>query len=707
MLEARSVAVVGASRRPGSAGDTMVSELQVGGFNGPIYPVNPGYEEVRGLRCYPSLAELPEPVDLVILGVKNALLESQLELAGDNGARAAVIFASCLEEEPRETPLAQRLRALADSYSIALCGGSGMGFLNLDSNLRALAFPERDDLRSGPITWLSHSGSVFTALLHNQRGLRFNLAVSAGMELTTTVADYLRYSLELESTRLVAMFLETVRDPVGFREGLRLANERDVPVVILKIGKEDRARELVVAHSGALAGADGAYEALFREYGVIRVDNLDEMVDTLELFAAGRRAPTGGLSAIHDSGGERAHLIDVAAEIGTPLADISDTTKQRMAAVLDPGLPAVNPVDAWGTGHNSESIYKECMRALLDDDDTAALAFVMDLSDELHEDGGGYTGDVAQEIWNETDKPFAVLSNLGCAIPEKSAANVRGYGIPLLEGTATGLAAFRNLFAHAAFAALPEKEHQPVEPVTTEIRDRWRARLASGETWTEFDGLELLADYGIPTARSETAESSREALEAAERLGWPVVIKTAAEISHKSDQGGVVVGVEDAAALEAAYDDLSTRLGSRVLVQEMAPTGVELALGTVLDPQFGPLVMVAAGGVWVELLEDRAFALPSLDTARAERLLAELAINKLLAGARGSEPADRGAIVATIVRLSLLAVDMGEGLAALDINPLIAGPEGCMAVDALVVPKAPAAVERERPDADKKRRCTG
>ncbi|MCP3998110.1 MAG: CoA-binding protein, partial [bacterium] len=266
MLEARSVAVVGASRRPGSAGETMVSELQIGGFTGPIYPVNPGYDEVLGLRCYPSLAELPEPADLVILGVKNALLESQLELAGENGARAAVIFASCVEEtahicpppgepnvgpppgEPREQPLAKRLAALAEAHSIALCGGNGMGFLNLDRNLRALAFPERDDLRPGPITWLSHSGAVFTALLHNQRGLRFNLAVSSGMELTATVADYLRYSLGLESTRLVAMFLETVRDPEGFRRALRLANRRDVPVVVLKIGKQARARELVVAH---------------------------------------------------------------------------------------------------------------------------------------------------------------------------------------------------------------------------------------------------------------------------------------------------------------------------------------------------------------------------------------------------------------------------------------------------------------------------
>jgi len=677
----------------------MISELQVGGFGGPIYPVNPGYDEVLGLRCYASLAELPEAVDLVILGVKNALLESQLELAGESlesqlelagesGARAAVIFASCVDEKPGERPLASRLTAIAEAYDMALCGGSCMGFVNLGANLRALAYPEREDLQPGSITWFSHSGSVFTALLHNQRGLRFNLSVSAGMELATTVSDYLRYSLELESTRLVAMFLETVRDPDGFREGLRLANERDVPVVVLKIGKEDRARELVVAHSGALAGTDGAYEALFREYGVIRAANLDEMADTLELLGAGRRASCGGLAAVHDSGGERAHLIDVAAEVGTPLAEISIETQRRMAAVLDPGLPAVNPLDAWGTGHAADRIFLECMRAMLDDESTAALAFVMDLADELH-DENFETGDMVEQIFGETEKPFAVLSNFGDSIPERCAVALRGAGIPLLEGTATGLAAFRNLFARATFAALPDREESPVDPVSSEVRERWRRRFAPGAAWSEHDGLALLRDYGIPTASSEIAESSRQAVEIAERLGWPVAVKTAAVISHKSDQGGVIVGVEDAAALEAVYEDLSSRLGPRVLVQEMAPAGVELALGTVLDPQFGPLVMVAAGGVWVEILDDRALALPPLDRPRAERLLAELAVNKLLAGVRGAAPADRTSIIDALVRLSVLAADMGDRLAALDVNPLIASSNGCMAVDALVVPNEP------------------
>lgn len=687
MLAARSVAVVGASERPGSAGHTMVSELKIGGFAGSIYPVNPGYEAVQDLKCYASLDQLPEAVDLVILGVKNSLLESQLQLAADCGTRAAVIFASCYEEPRDGVPLlSQRLAEIAKTHGMSVCGGNGMGFFNLENGLRALAYPEIADLEPGPITWLSHSGSAFTAMTHNQRRLRFNLAVSAGMELATTVSDYMKYALELESTGMIAIFLETVRDPQGFRQALALANAKDVPVVVLKTGREALARQLVVAHSGGLAGEDGAYEAVFREYGVTRVANLGEMVDALELFCGGRAAAAGGLAAIHDSGGERAHLIDVAAEVGVPLAKLSAATVNRLSAALEPGLPAVNPVDAWGTGANYETIFCECMRALLADPDTAALGFVVDLADYIHDAGQGYDR-MAADIFQETDKPVAVLSNLPASIPLDSATLIRQAGVPLLEGTATGLRAFRALFERRDFAALPP--FAAAEPVGAEVRDRWRQRLHAATPWGEREGLALLRDYGIPVAESETADSVQAALAAAERLGWPVVLKTAvADIAHKSDVGGVIIGLANAPAFEDACNELIGRLGASVLVQRMAPKGVELALGIVRDEQFGPLVMVATGGVLVEIIRDRAFALPPLDAPRAEHLLSGLTARKLLEGVRGAAPADGEAVIAAIVRLSVLAADLGDLIDGLDINPLIAGPDGCWATDALVVPRS-------------------
>lgn len=682
MLGARSVALVGASEREGSPGRTMVEQLVRGGFDGPVYPVNPKYGAVMGLRCYPSIGDVPEPVDLVLLGVPNPVLEEQLGAAAAAGAGSAVIFASAHEDSrPGIPPLTDRLAAIAEEAGMAICGANCMGFLNVERRLRALAFAERDDLEPGPIAWISHSGSAFSALLHNERGLRFNLAVSAGQELTTSVADYIDHVLDLSSTGAVALFLETVRDPSAFRAALGKAEERDVPVVALKVGREAEAVQLVEAHSGALAGEDAAYEALFEAQGVVRVRTLDEMAETLELLVAGRRAHRGGLTTIHDSGGERALFIDAAADAGVPFARISEATRKRLEAVLEPGLPAVNPLDAWGTGREYERIFLECSRALLDDPDTAALAFVVDLSGEDLEPG--YL-EVALEIFPETEKPYAVLCNLTSAIAPEAARTLRDRGIPVLEGTAGGLAAFRHLFALRDHRALPPTGDP--EPVTDEVRSRWLERLGSPEPWTEVEGLRLLAGYGIPTVPAEAAAHLDEALVVAEEVGWPVALKTA-QAAHKSDADGVRLGIEDPGAFRDAYRDLAARLGPRVTVAAMAPRGVELALGLVRDEQFGPLVLVAAGGILIEVVRDRRMALPPLDEVRARRMLDRLAVRPLLDGVRGAPPADAESVVQALVRLSALALDLGEHIAALDVNPLMVGPDGCVAVDALVIPR--------------------
>ena len=687
MLEARSVAVVGASAREGSVGNQSVVELIEGGFDGRIVPVNPKYDEVLGLPCVGSLVQIGEPVDLVILAVSNALLEEQLRLAAEAGAGSAVIFASGYEE-PLEgvPPLVERLATIARGAGMAVCGGNCMGFANLQLRVRALGFYEPKDAPVGGVTFLSHSGSAFSAMIHNDRALGLNLAVSAGQEFVTTVADYLRYALGLESTKAIGLFIETVRDPDGFRQALAIANERDVPVVALKVGREERTRELVEAHSGALAGEDGAYEALFDAYGVSRVESLDEMGDTLALFAAGRRAGPGGLASVHDSGGERALLVDAAASVGVPLAEISDETSKRMESLLDPGLPPVNPLDFWGTGKDAHEIVTGCVRALLEDDAVAALAFSVDLTSEDYPEMGYIA--MARETFPETDKPFAMLSNFSSGIDRTDAKLLEGDGIPVLEGTLTGLAAFRHLFAYRDFRA--RAPITGVSPVSDEVRERWVGRLSNGEPFDELEGLGLLADYGIPVVESVRADTLEDAIAAAERLGFPVAVKTAAPgVQHKSDVGGVRLGVDDSPSLEDAYMDLERRLGQQVTVAPMAPPGVEVALGIVRDPQFGPVVLVGAGGVLVEVLKDRRLALPPLDEARARSMIDRLEVRPLLNGVRGQPRADVDALAGAIVALSWLAHDSGHHLEALDANPIICGRNGCLAVDALVIPRRP------------------
>src|SRR5215216_4128716 len=313
-----------------------------------------------------------------------------------------------------------------------------MGFFNLEQSLRVCGYPEPAELPAGPVAVVSHSGSVFSALLHNDRGLRFNLVVSAGNELVTSAA-YLDHALELPSTRVVALFLETVREPAAFRAALAKAAARAIPVVALKVGQGRAARAMVAAHSGALAVEDGAYQALFDAYGVSRVATLDELADTCELLA-GRRAHPGGLAAIHDSGGERAHLLDVAERLRVPLAEISGATRRKLAAVLEHGLPATNPLDAWGTGNDADQIFATCIQALLEDPATAALALNLDLTTRPTPDTS-YTG-LATEAAATTGKPVAVIANLASAVDRTEAAALRAAGVPVLEGTATGLAAF-------------------------------------------------------------------------------------------------------------------------------------------------------------------------------------------------------------------------------------------------------------------------
>jgi acetate---CoA ligase (ADP-forming) len=682
MLEARSVAVVGASPRFDTPGNYMVKQLMIGGFSGEMAAVNPRYDEVEGIACYPSLGEVPFVPDLVLLGVGNRLLERQMEAAARCGARGVVVFASGLEEPPRDPPLIGRLRSIAAEAGMAVCGANCMGFANVERGLRALAFEERADLEPGNVAWISHSGSAFSALLHAERGIRFNLAVSTGQELTTTMADYMLYALERGSTRVISLFLETVRDPERFRLALQSAAERDVPVVALKVGRTPTSRRLVTAHSGALAGDDAAYEALFDAYGVARVGTLNEMADLVELLGAGRRAAPGGLAAILDSGGERAHLVDAATDLGVPLARPSEETLQDVAARLEPGLPATNPLDAWGTDNDPYNIFLDCSRYLADDQATGAFAYVVDLHSDRAERGHAWA---AERVWASTDKPFAVVCGITSAIQDSAAAHLRSLGVPVLEDVASGLRAFLRLFERRDASALPPLE--PPDPVPRETVRRWREILAAGERPGEASALEMLADYGVPVARIVAATDLAAVLAAAKRLGYPVALKTAAA-SHKTEVDGVMLGLGDEDALAAAYWEMSSHLGPAVTVQEMVEPGVEMALGVAHDPQFGPLVMVAAGGVLIETLGDRRLAFPPLDEVRATKLIDRLNTRPLLDGVRGAPPADVDALSRALSRLSLLTMDLGDLIGAIDVNPIVVAPHGCVAIDALVEPRA-------------------
>ncbi len=682
LLAPRSIAFVGASQRPNTPGNDTVREALAGGFGGALYPINPRYSDVEGLSCFASIDDLPETVDHVVLCVASAKIEDALAQAIRHGARAATIFASCHLEQDREPALSKRIAAMAREASVAICGGNCMGFVNKEIGLQIAAYPCHTGRKVGPITWIAQSGSVYGTLAFNDQRLKFNLCVSSGGEFVTRSSDYLEWALRRESTGVVGLFLESIRDPEGFEAALAEAARREIPVVVLKAGRTPGAAAMARTHTGALAGDDAAYRALFDRYGVVRVETLDELAATLLLFSHPARPGAGGLASIHDSGGECELLIDLATDVGVPLARINDQTRQTLREHLDPGLEAVNPLDAWGTGHDSVNTFQRCLEALMADPDAAAALIVSDIRcGHYHHQN---LIQVARTVAERATMPLAFATNYSSVNHRQLALELTEFGVPVLDGTREALQAFRHLFDYRDFLA--RAESAPPPRPAAEVTKRWRERLCDPQPLDEVESLALLADYGVPVARAVRAASKDEALQAAAEIGYPVVLKTAEPgIEHKSEVGGVVLDLADPEALKAAFGDLEHRLGARVSVSRRVSEGVEIALGAIRDPQFGSYVMVAAGGVLIELLADSAVSLAPIDENGAERLLGSLKARRLLDGLRGKPAADVASLCRAIACLSVLADDLGDALEQLDVNPLIASPDGCVAVDALVI----------------------
>lgn len=686
LLAPRSIALVGASPKPDSVGKGMIQGLRGGGFTGRVYAINPNYEEIDGIRCFRSLAELPEPVDHALLGVANARLEAAMADAVAAGIPAATILASGYLDGDRTPPLTKRIAAMAREAGMAVCGGNGMGFYNNEARVRMCGYPPPDWIASGPIALISHSGSAFSALVHNDRRFGYCLAVSAGQELVTTAADYLDYALSMPSTRVVGLFLEAIRDPAGFLAGLARANARDIPVVAIKVGRTPESAALALSHSGALVGDDAVQRAVFRRHGVVEVEDLDEFANALLLFSQPRRLARGGIATMHDSGGERELLVDLAAKERVPFAKINGATREKLAQRLDYGLEPINPLDAWGTGHDYQGIFGDCMSALLADPDTAigALCVETRTGKSLHE---GYA-EAMQKAHAGSEKPVIFINNLAAPGDDDLAVNITRAGLPVLIGLSPALAAIRGAMGRRDFRLRPPM--MPAAPPKG-LRARWQKRLAAGGALEEAEGLRLFADYGVPVLPWRIAEDGPALLTAGRELGFPLVLKTASPgILHKSDVGGVKLGLADAAALAAAYDEMAPRLGPRVLITPMAPlgAGIELAFGAKIDPTFGPVVMVGAGGVLIEFLSDQAVALAPFDAAAAGRLIDSLALRPLLDGKRGRPPANLPTLAEALAAFSVMVADLGDLIAEIDANPVLATADGPLALDALVVPRA-------------------
>ncbi|MDH3991259.1 MAG: acetate--CoA ligase family protein [Gammaproteobacteria bacterium] len=688
LLKPRSIAVVGASARPGSPGNEVLVNLRKGSFAGDLFAVNPGSDSIDGLACYPSLSALPLVPQHVVFAVSDARVEACLDEAIALGVPAATIFSSLQLQQDRSPPLRRRVRDKALAAGLLLHGGNCMGFFNFHDGVWISGFDTRAHNAAGNVALLSQSGAGMSGILDCEERLAFSFAASTGQELCLAMEDYLDYVLDLPETRVVGLFLETSRHPAKFIAALDKARQREVPIVVIKVGKSDLAAQLAVSHSGALVGSDASYQAVFDRYGVQRVDDMTQLATALIMFAQPCPVAGGGLVCLHDSGGERQLAIDLAEQLQVPLTELEPSTVERLEPLLDDGLPAVNPLDAWGSGGAGASqTMSECFTAILSDPGAALGAVIHDRAPggEIYPSYVEYLR--AAQL--ATGKPAFLVANHQGSGGDPRVVQATAQGTPVLDGLreflvgARCMLSWRNFMAQADASALPGLDAGKLA--------RWRELLRAGQPLSEAVAGDLLRDFDIPVATGVSIADAEQLGALSGQLRYPVVLKTAMPgIEHKSEVGGVILGLASFDELQAAYKQLAARLGPRALIVPMIEgAGVEMILGVARDAQFGPVVLLGLGGIHTEIVRDVAVLLPPFSPARARQAVDGLQMRKLLGELRGRPGLAIDQYCDMASRLSVLAVALADCIAEVDINPVRLMVDECIGLDALIVPGNP------------------
>jgi acetate---CoA ligase (ADP-forming) len=702
LLAPRSVAIVGASPRENTLGNNVVVNLRRFGYAGRIFPVHPSASEVAGLPAYPAFAELPEPVECAVLAVPADKIAAALEDGAAHGLRAAVVFASGFAELGVEGRARQReLQELCTRAGIVLCGPNCLGLVNVHKRVSLYSSGIPEGMRDGGLAIVSHSGSACIALSTMGR-FGISYLVSVGNAAVLDVADYLAYLADDSATRATALFIETLRDPAAFARAMRMMHDAGKPVIALKVGRSAQGAAASAAHTGSLAGNWDAYQAYFRRHGVIAVDDFDELAESVELALKLRVPPQGdGVAVIAVSGGETSLVADLADRAGVRLPPLASGTVARLRTVLPAFGSIGNPLDTTDRGvYDAQNVYSGSIRALADDPSVSLVAVVQDCSPGLSTRGANNYRRIAQTVADaarEIAKPVVFFNTSAGGLHPHVIEPFAGSDVAVMQGARASLLGISRLFAHAQFE--PSAEPQALAPAP-----KWHERLASGMPFTERESKALLAAHGFAVTREMLARDVEAAVQIAGEIGYPVVLKIESpNLPHKTEVGGVRVGLADAAAVKAAFAEImaavraaapTTRLEG-VLVQEMVPGGIEFIAGLSRQDPFGMGIVCGAGGVLVELMRDTALGLCPLDNAQAQDLIGRTRASLLLQSYRGRPAADADAFAALLVRLSNLGATYADVLEAVDLNPVAVLPRGrgAIVLDALVVPRKTTAQE--------------
>ncbi len=674
LLAPRSVAVVGASARDGRPGFQVLEALQQTDPSLAVHPITPRYEEILGFPCRATIADAP-PVDVAILAGAADRIDADLEAAIAAGARSAIIFGA--PYHGRSEWLA-RLAARAREADLPLLGPDSLGYVNFAAGVAATW--AKPHVPSGGVALLSQSGTVYWEANTNDPRIGFSLTVHSGLEAVVTFADLIMYALSLETTRAIGIYVETVRDGDGFADALMAAADRNIPVIALTAGRTDRARAQMTTHAGRLAGDAAALEGLFRRAGVARTVTQDEWWSTIMLLAAERPLADGGIAAVMDSGGGLAMFLDYAEELGIPIARFSDSTSAALAELLATDAVPDGAIDFWIGEADRHGSTEELLHRLAQDEDTAGVLAFTTYGETPAAAFASHTAAACLKAAARTEKPIIAATYTSRQLHPELLLSLAREGITTLDGMRTALLAVRHALDHRDVSR-ERAAARVAPPVDPDLVAQWRGRLANAGTLMEADALRFLADFDIPVIDTRRAGDEEEAVAAAAAVGFPVVLKTDEGITHKVSRGGVRLGLRDAGAVRAAYRELAAALGPRVLVAPMV-SGIEVALGVVAG-QFGATLMISAGGGMIELLGDRCYLLGPAGPREVRRAMAGLQVTRQLQSALGDS---RGVeeFHELAARVSVLGAHLADTVTELDINPVIIGPDGCVAVDALV-----------------------
>jgi acetyltransferase len=697
LMKPKSIAVIGASQRMTRATRVIANLLRFG-YRGRIFPINPKYDDVCGLPCFPDLASTPAPAETVVVAIPAEQVPPVLTAAVDSGVRAAVVLSSGFAEAgPAGQARQAALERLAAERGLLICGPNCYGVFNI--RLGAATFSaDIAEPRPGRVAVVSQSGGFSHAIaehLMRQRAVGLSYIVSCGNQAGVGVEDYVEFLVEDEDTTVIGVFVEGFKRPGRLREVAARARARRKPIVALKVGRSANAREAMLAHTGSLAGTPEIVEAVLRQSGIVQVTTLNEMLDTLTLMSsAGSYARTGWrLAVLSGLGGECGNLSDVAERVGVDLPPLSASTVDTLRGFMPDFANPRNPLDGTGAMYENPALFPRLIDTLLHDETIDVVGFNTRVN--VPAPGGwapsrDYARALCAAVRRGTDRLVLCFNSFAAGdLDQEVVRPLAEAGIPFLEGSETTLLALRHLREYREFLGRPVVPHPAGAARSTALLPDGHGVLSGAEA------MRLLREFAIPLAETHPAKDAEQAVRAAEAVGYPVALKIdSPDIVHKTDVGGVRLGCADAAAVRDGVTAMLAEVRKRapaariegVLVQRMLAGGTEMIVGVKRDPLFGPAIVCGFGGIFVELLRDVAVRVPPLDQAEALAMVAELRGAGLLRGARGRRPADVTALADTLVRVARLAEAHRHSLRALDLNPLVVLDEGrgAVAVDWLI-----------------------